>query len=199
MKSLKSYEIIARAVVRLFAPLVEVVIHDLATKKIVFIAGGLSKRVVGDDSLLGDSPMDWSTVDKDVYPKIGWDGRLIKAISLPLYDGDNIVALMCINADVSVFESMRQLSAEILERESAQPEVLFRVDWQERLHVFVHTYLKRHGLALNSLATKEKKKLVRALYDAGVFEEKNAADYVAEVLDMGRATIFNYLREWRCA
>ncbi len=35
------------------------------------------------------------------------------------------------------------------------------------------------------------------LFDIGAFHEKNAADYVANVLNMGRATIFNYLKEFR--
>ena len=29
------------------------------------------------------------------------------------------------------------------------------------------------------------------------FKEKNAADYVAKVLGLGRATVFKYLKEWR--
>jgi predicted transcriptional regulator YheO len=46
------------------------------------------------------------------------------------------------------------------------------------------------------LLNKEKKKaLVVALHREGAFTAKNAANYVADVLDLSRATIYNYLKE----
>ena len=35
------------------------------------------------------------------------------------------------------------------------------------------------------------------LYHQQAFTEKNAADYIATVLGLGRATIFNYSTSWR--
>jgi len=49
----------------------------------------------------------------------------------------------------------------------------------------------------DTLGNKQKKAMVKHLYDNGAFLEKNAADYIAKILNMGRVTVFNYLREWK--
>lgn len=53
---LQSFAPVARAIAELFAPHVEVVIHDAANGKIAFIANAFSKRKVGDESLIESEP-----------------------------------------------------------------------------------------------------------------------------------------------
>lgn len=91
---------------------------------------------------------------------------------------------------------MQELSSALLQIGS-QPQSLFTNDWQEKLHVSIHAYLQNHNLSFDHLSQSDKKTLAKHLFDLGVFHEKNAADYVAKVLGLGRATVFKYLKEWR--
>ena len=96
--SLSTYVPIGNAIVLLLDPLVEVVIHDLDSETICFIAGQLSQRRIGDSSLLDNEAIE-QNLDQMTYPKLNFDGRLIKSISVPV--DENL--LICINCDVSVF------------------------------------------------------------------------------------------------
>jgi len=196
---LTPYTLIARSLVQLLHPLVEVVIHDLPTGTIAFIAGSLSKRQVGDSSLLETTESNWEEqLDEKVYAKLNWDGRLIKSISIPLKEENQTVALMCINCDTTVFHQLKHLTDQFFEpKQTEQPQCLFKNDWQMQIHQFLHQTLADKGLVFHSLTANQKKELVHLLYTQGAFSEKKAADYIANILDMGRATIFNYLREWR--
>ena len=187
---LSSYIPICDAIVRLMDPLVEVAIHDINQNSIVYIHGKLSKRKVGDASLLDTDEL--KHIDQVVYPKVNFDGRLIKSISVLLEEK----WMLCINCDISIFNKMQELSSALLQMGN-QPQSLFTNDWQEKLHVSIHSYLQNHNLSFDHLSQSDKKTLAKHLFDLGAFHEKNAADYVAKVLGLGRATIFKYLKEWR--
>ena len=75
-----------------------------------------------------------------------------------------------------------------------QPEVLFRDDWQERINTFMHRWLQERQLALNTLSRQHRKELVEALYAEGAFNGKSATHYIANVLGLGRATVYKYLQ-----
>lgn len=187
---LSNYIPICDAIVRLMDPLVEIVIHDIAGDSITYINGKLSNRKIGDASLL--DPEGLNSIDQTVYPKVNFDGRLVKSVSVILEDK----YLLCINCDISIFNKMQELSSALLEMGSP-PQSLFTNDWQEKLHVSIHSYLQNHNLSFDHLSQNDKKTLAKHLFDLGAFHEKNAADYVAKVLGLGRATVFKYLKEWR--
>ena len=159
-------------------PLVEVAIHDIETDSIVYIKGSLSNRRVGDPSLLSEEDLD--DMDKVAYPKINFDGRLIKSISVIL-EGR---WLMCINCDISVFSKMQDLSTAMLQISPSQSKFLFSNDWQEKLHITVHDYLQKHNMPFEGLTGASKKNLVKHLFERGAFNEKNAANYVAKILNI---------------
>lgn len=188
-----SYIPLCNAIVLLLDPLVEVVIHDLKAETICFITGNLSKREIGDASLLEQEAIEQG-LEGITYPKINFDGRLIKSISVPIDEN----YLICINCDVSIFSQMQQLSRSLLlSNQATMPESLFKNDWQEKLHHVIHAHLNEKGWLFDSLTQKQKKDVVYYLYQQQAFTEKNAADYIANVLSLGRATVFNYLRSWR--
>ena len=65
------------------------------------------------------------------------------------------------------------------------------------LHITVHDYLQKHNMPFEGLTGASKKNLVKHLFERGAFNEKNAANYVAKILNLGRATVFKYLKELR--
>lgn len=188
---------IARGITQLFSPLAEVVIHDITTKKICHISGALSDRRIGDDSLIDFSPSDLSRVFYENYTKINFDGRLIKSISIPIKEDDEIKAIMCINCDISIFKDMHALSAIMLSTQAEQPKPLFALDWQEEINKAIHAFIKSMRLDFAKLTSSQKKAIAHKLFEAGAFDHKNAAEHIAKSLNMGRATIFNYLKNWR--
>tara|TARA_R110002126_G_scaffold239409_1_gene382641 strand:- start:67050 stop:67637 length:588 start_codon:yes stop_codon:yes gene_type:complete len=193
--SLLSYVPILNAIALLMEPLLEIVVHDLESDSICFIAGQLSKRRVGDASLLDAKELEES-LDHITYPKLNFDGRLIKSISVPVDDK----LLICINCDISIFNQMQQFSeAFIKPRQADIPHSLFKQDWQEKLHCSIHAYLNEKSWSFEGLTLKQKKDVAHYLFQQGAFVEKNAADYIARVLKLGRATMFKYLKSWRAS
>ncbi|MCD8525429.1 MAG: PAS domain-containing protein [Gammaproteobacteria bacterium] len=162
---LSNYISICDAIVRLMDPLVEIVIHDIAGDSITYINGKLSKRKIGEASLL--DPEGLNGIDKIVYPKVNFDGRLIKSVSVML-EGRY---LLCINCDVSIFNKLQALSSTLLQM-AGQPQSLFTNDWQEKLHVSIHSYLQNHHLSFDHLSKNDKKSLTKHLFDLGAFHEK---------------------------
>lgn len=197
MNELESYKPIAEAISLLLFPYAEVVIHDFKTNCMEAIFNNLSKRKIGDESLL--DKMEKFTDPQDVFPpyfKINWDGRKMKSVSSLLRNRIGApIGLLCINLDISKWEQMHKLILTLIESNIEQPDFFFKNDWREKINVYVTTYLKKHGLSLKSLDRKGKRKLLFELRDEGAFETKNAASYVADVLQISRATVYNYLKE----
>ena len=107
--------------------------------------------------------------------------------------------LLCINLNFSVLEQAREALDAFFQisRLVPQPDALFKDDWQERINTFLHAWLQARNLSLRTLKMKEKRALVEALHAEGAFEGRSGADYVANVLNMGRATVYKYLKELR--
>ncbi len=194
---LSQYFAIGEVVSMLFYPHVEVVIHDLQVGRIAAIFNSFSKRKVGDESLLSET----LTQFPDVFPpyaKTNWDGRKLKAITATLKNQKGIpIGLFCINLDVSKWEEMQKFLSEWIGvlPNLEKPEILFEDDWKERINRYVSQYLQTQGISITILAKDRSKKreLVHILHEAGAFKAKNAAAYVAEILGLSRATIYNYL------
>ena len=198
MSSLKEYFPVAQAMTALLHPYAEVVVHDLRTGKIAAIYNNFSKRNVGDESLIEE--LDDYTSLPDVFPvytKINWDGKKLKSSTATLRDkNNNPIGLLCMNLDISKWEEFRHFLDQWLNTQNgeAQPEVLFKDDWREKINLYVSDYLKRQATTLKMLNKEKKQDLIKARHREGAFKAKNAATYVADVLDLSRATIYNYLR-----
>lgn len=197
MSCLNPYFSTAEAISLLFCPYAEVVLHDLNSGLIVAIYNNFSKRKVGDESLLEEIE-DYNEFPNvfPVYLKTNWDGRKIKSISSTLRDQKSkAIGLLCINLDLSKWEECYQFLGNWLSNVTQPPQAeLFKDDWREKINSYVSAYLTREGTTLKLLDKEKKKALVIALHKEGAFKAKNAAHYVADVLDLSRATIYNYLK-----
>lgn len=197
--SLENYKSIAESIALLLYPHAEVVIHELQTQTVVHIANNISKRELGDHSAIAAELNDvQGGAELGPYEKLNWNGQKVRSISTVLRNEQGVAQyMMCINLDVSVLENARAALDAFFQvgRLIAQPQALFRDDWQERINTFIHTWLKARSLSLQTLQMKHKRSLVHALHAEGAFDGRNGADYVANVLNMGRATVYKYLKE----
>ncbi len=195
--ALKSFIPIATAIERLLYPFAEIVIHDIKKNKIVVLYNSFSKRKINDPSSLSEINELLTLGDcTEPYEKMNWDGKKLKSISSLIKDEKgNAVGLFCINLDISKLVFCQELIANFIQDNSVfpQPTPLFKDDWKEKIHHYLHAYLSKHHLNLDSIDKIEKKKLVKHLNDAGAFNGKNAAQYVAQLLKISRATVYNYL------
>ncbi|AZE60613.1 MULTISPECIES: helix-turn-helix transcriptional regulator [Pseudomonas] len=196
---MQNFRGIADAIATLFFPHAEVVLHDLRTQTVDYIANNLSKRSLGDDSSLEDMlDGDISEVNIGPYEKLNWDGQKIRSLSTVLHDHKGRrLAVLCINLNISMFETAKAALDLFLSPSKliAQPDALFRDDWQERINTFLHAWLRERQLSLNLLTRDHKRELVLALHAEGAFKGKSASNYVANVLGMGRATVYKHLKE----
>lgn len=197
MFGLNSYFSTAEAISLLFYPYAEVVLHDLNSGLIAAIYNNFSKRKIGDRSLLEEiKDFDEFPNVFPVYLKTNWDGRKIKSISSTLRDKKGkAIGLLCINLDLSKWDECYQFLGTWLNNLTQPPPVeLFKDDWREKINSYVSAHLAQEGTSLKFLDKEKKKNLVLALHKEGAFKAKNAAHYVADVLGLSRATIYNYLK-----
>lgn len=194
--ALENFRTIADAIATLFYPHAEVVLHDLRTQKVDYIANNLSKREIGDDSSLEDMlSEDVSERNIGPYEKLNWDGQKIRSLSSVLRNADgHPLAVLCINLNISLFENAKAALDLFLSPSKLipQPDSLFRDDWQERINTFLHAWMRERQLSLNLLTRDHKRELVLALHAEGAFKGKSASNYVANVLNMGRATVYKH-------
>lgn len=193
---------VAECFSRLLHPFAEVVVHDLEKDEIEAIYNPFSKREVGDSSYLDrwDFTVDPSETVIGPYEKVNFDGRRLKCISLVLRDEQGrAVGFVCVNMDISVFEGYQSVIQTFLDNNDGTiTEVqsrLFKDDAYEQINGFIQDYCKKACLSLEALKREDKKDLIAALNEAGAFKTKNASAYVSRVLNVSRATVYNYLKE----
>ncbi|GGP25153.1 helix-turn-helix transcriptional regulator [Silvimonas amylolytica] len=195
---LERYRHVADGIATLFFPYAEVVIHHLEDQCIAYLANNLSKRQIGDDSALEEMRQGDAERIMGPYEKLNWDGRRMRSVSMVLFDDEQIaIGVMCINFNIAVFDDMQAALSLFIKGAGviAQPAALFKDDWQERINTFMHGWLAERQLSLNTLSRNHRQALVEALYEEGAFQRKSAADYVANVLGMGRATVYKHVKK----
>ncbi len=195
----KPYIPMIQGVIALFAPFVEVAIHDVTTGKITAIYNNITNRKVGDLSPVTELQLPVSEFPDvfEPYYETNWDGRKIKCTTVTVRDeAKNPVALICFNFDVSVFEDMRLNLKTFLQvkEHTSNPVELYSDNWQVKIDTHILSYISQHKLILGKLTREEKQSVIEELSKHGVFFLKNAAPYVANKLGVSRATIYNYLK-----
>lgn len=196
-KSIKAFLPTAEAIQRLLHPHAEVVVHDIKKNQIVAIYHPFSKRRAGDSSLFTKEE-EMATLEDCVgpYEKINWNGGKLKSVSSVIRDENNqAVGMLCINLDISMLDKLNKLISGFINCDHLipQPTPLFKDDWQERINNYVHSYLSEHHLTLETLGRQEKRNLIEHLYNVGAFIGKNSARYIAQIIKISRATVYNYL------
>lgn len=188
-------------IINLLQPFAEAAIHDLREGKIIALYNNISKRKIGDPSVvteLGVDVKDFPDVF-DPYYKTNWDGRNLKCTSITVRDdAGEPIALVCINFDTTVFEGITlQLDAflRLKNSQALNPVEQYGENWRTQVSDFINDFTTRQNAALTALSKQQKAQLTKQLYAHGLFNYREAAQYIAKVLGVSRATIYNYLKE----
>jgi D-arginine utilization repressor len=197
---LKRHLCYIQGVVDLFYPFVEGALHDLKSGTVVALFNNISKRQVGESTPLRELniPVDRFPDYFPPYYKSNWDGRKLKCISITLRDAKNIpIGLICFNLDVTLFQDIESRFSTLLQLKGVaeNPIELFGEDWQGQIHLQIDRFLNERKLTLHRLNRNQKKDLIQHLYAKGVFNFKNAVPYVADILSVSRASLYNYMKD----
>ncbi|MGV9906102.1 helix-turn-helix transcriptional regulator [Streptomyces sp. NPDC003388] len=200
---IREAEKIAVALGRMFPGLCEVVLHDLRDPRhaIRTIENNLSGRRTGDSAtelgLARIADPDYPGVIQN-YPNRFPDGRPAKSTSIGIKNsaGDYIAAL-CLNLDVSVLSPVTLALSRLVatDAEHREPPLETLRDRNAReLRGAVESLAAERGGTPRSLSRDAKRELVRHLHAEGYFDSRDAAQSIADLLGVSRATVYNYTR-----
>ena len=194
-------EKIAVALGRMFPGLCEVVLHDLRDPRhaIRAIENNLSGRQVGDSAtelgLARIADPEYPSVIQN-YPNRFPDGRPVKSTSIGLKNAaGEYVAALCLNLDVSVLSPVTLALSNLVATETEhreQPLETLRDRNSRELRQTVEELAAERATTPRSLSRQDKKVLVRQLHQDGYFDSRDAAQAIADLLGVSRATVYNY-------
>jgi predicted transcriptional regulator YheO len=197
---LEPYFAIADGLAALLGPFVEAVVHDLKTDCVAHIANPFSPREPGDPSDMKEISFAPDERVIGPYSKINWDGRRLKSISMVLRDpAGTPIGMFCVNADVTEFEAARRTLQALLggNDTGATVDSTFLADWHEKINSFVAAWTAERATTLDRLDRAGRRTLIVALNAIGAFEGRRAPAYVAKMLGISRATVYNELARLR--
>lgn len=196
----KQYEPMIKGVVELFHPLVEAAVHDLKKGEIVALYHNISQRKIGDASPIKELKVDTENFP-DYFPpyyKKNWDGRQLKCTSITIRDEKGkAIGLICFNADTSFAHDAHKLLGQFLEIKGTteNPIEAFGSQCEEQATTIIQSYLEEKHLSLTRMKRGQKRELVQHLYHKGIFNFKNAAPFIAQHLNISRASVYNYINQ----
>lgn len=188
----------AEAVVQLFRPHVEAVIHDIERDVVVRVWNPMSGRAPGDPSLL-DAALLGELAGGGVagpYTQAGLRGAEVSSVSAVIAGGRG---LLCLNFDRSVISSAVAGLRAFAQGVEPRPPGLFERDWREDLNAMVSDWCQERGLRPARLSREDRRRLAAFLDGRGVFEVRRATSHLAAILDVSRATIYATLQSARAA
>ena len=190
---------ICEGIVAWLYPHAEIVLHDLESDTIVRIWNNISRRNIGDASLIEEDVQLSKEADTyGPYEKTNWDGRTLKCVSSVVKDiSGKRIGLLCLNLDISSFNALKGFIESFTLVTSPMPAVLSKNDWREQINEVLNIFLKEKNVTLEALTRSQKIAAIQCLDEHNLFATRNAAQHVANVLGVSRATIYNWLNKAR--
>jgi predicted transcriptional regulator YheO len=195
-------EQIADGIVAIVGPHCEVVIHDFSDLEhsLVHISGNLTGRREGAPiSDLDYVPTDQDDIVENIYNFKGRiAGRELQFSTIWIRDSNGIpIGSFGINIDYSGLNQVQELLNVF--STSSQMAVLQDIsdelpkDLDELITVSIQRVRSQedpHGVS--AMSNEEKKRIVKGLDEQGVFKLRGAVNKIAEMLDISRASVYNY-------
>lgn len=197
---LREAQKIVEALGKTFAPLVEVVLHDLTRPEhaVVAIANNLSGRRVGD----AVTELGLARIGDPAFPEVIQnyanrfpDGRPAKSTSIGLKNGKGeYVAAICLNMDVSMLAAVTAGLGQLMRIDETSPvsETLAPMHAGD-----VRAALEQFAAARNTtpkgLSLAQRREAMRELAASGLLNLRRALSEVAQTLGVARSTVYTYL------
>lgn len=188
-----------------FAPLCEVVLHDLTDPEhaIVQIENNLSGRSVGDSTTEVGLARISDPNFKDVianYSNSFADGRAAKSTSIGLKDkSGKYIAAICMNIDISYLKSISSYLNELTRIDSNTASVSESLTGTPSADVTakILAFSSARNRDPRALTSEEKNEILRQLMEEGELERRGAAEKIAATIGISRSNIYYYLKKAR--
>lgn len=190
----------------------EIVLHnlkDLDSSIIAIKNNHITNRQVGDpatDYVLRmiqqgiDHDEDYSVNYRDISNR---DNQKIKSASLYLRRDDEIVGMICVNTDETLFEELEK-SVNALELllgtyqnnrkdNKVSKETVSRSVEEMADNIILELSVKK-GISINQFKQEDKYDAIQKLYDNGFFLLKGAVPEASKILKISEPTVYRYLQ-----
>jgi predicted transcriptional regulator YheO len=198
---IKSGEVIAE----MFAPYLEVIIHDLQTPEHSIIAifnNHITGRKIGDGtSDIGYKKLEDELPDKIVnYNNQSPSGSDLKSSSLTIRNRDDeIIGSMGLNFDLSSFVNVKEFfeifTKTITLDNLPKREQFFMWSVKDEIQQALNKYIAYNDLQGKVLTRKDKLNVVAFMKKEGDTNKKGAISILSELLAISRPTLYKYMKE----
>jgi predicted transcriptional regulator YheO len=193
---------LAEGIVAVVGPHCEVVVHDFSNLEhsAVVVAGNVSGRKPGapvPDLDFISSKLDSDTPDQLNY-RIKIESRELQSSTIWIRDADGKpVGAVCVNIDYSGLLQARGLLERVIAPARDAPSFVVRdtlaKNLDELIEHSVSAFLRQHDISHIGLMNQEDKlRLMAEIEKNGLFQLRGAAKRLAEMLNVSRASIYNY-------
>ena len=189
----------------MFAPNLEVIIHDLQTPEHSIIAifnNHITGRKIGDGtSDIGYKKLEDELPDKIVnYNNQSPSGSDLKSSSLTIRNRDDeIIGSMGLNFDLSSFVNIKEFLEMFTETFTLdnlpKREEFFMWSVKDEIQQALNKYIASHHLQGKVLNRKDKLNVVFYMKKEGHINKKGAISILSEMLAITRPTLYKYIKE----
>ncbi|ODP35735.1 transcriptional regulator [Pandoraea sp. ISTKB] len=195
---------IVEALGQTFAPLVEVVLHDLTDPDhaIVAIANNLSGREPGD----AVTEMGLARIADPAFPEVIAnyanrfpDGRPAKSTSIGLKNSNGeYVAAICLNMDISMLAAAASSIQQLVNVPNQAPASVSETLSTRRLDditPLITDFAAQRNTTPQGLTLAQRREAIRLLEARGLLDLRHAHAEVARTLGIARSTVYTYLSD----
>lgn len=206
---LEKYKPIADMIVSTFGSNCEVVIHDLnqVQSSLIYIKGSVTGRELGaptTEVILKELRQHGDNVkDKLGYTTRSRDGKFIKtSVSFIRNVEGKVIGFLGINFDITPFTMVNQILSEFSATNDMNhiEEPLtesYAKNIEEVFENIIQSTLAKIEVPINRMSRDDKIFFVQKLDATGGFMIHGAVDRIADLLEVSKQTIYNYLEESR--
>lgn len=208
-KLLQSYIPIADMIVATFGGNCEVVIHDLRNVQasLIYIKGSVTGRELGaptTEVILKELRRHGDDV-KDMLGRTSQtrDGKFLKTSTSFIRNSDGkVIGFLGINFDVTAFSMVNQIISEFsvtkdIDMLGQTVHESYAKNIEEVFENLIKSTLLDIDVPISKMTREDKTFFVKKLDEKGAFLIHGAVERIAEVLDVSKQTIYNYLEKTR--
>ena len=202
---LEHYVKVGEVIAEMFAPNLEVIIHDLQTPEHSIIAifnNHITGRKIGDGtSDIGYKKLEDELPDKIVnYNNQSPSGSDLKSSSLTIRNRDDeIIGSMGLNFDLSSFVNIKEFLEMFTETFTLdnlpKREEFFMWSVKDEIQQALNKFIISNDLQGKVLNRKDKLNVVDHMKKKGHINKKGAISILSELLAITRPTLYKYIKE----
>lgn len=122
-----------------------------------------------------------------------WKGKDRRTFKEAVLDLPSSPFQLRVRLDITLFSSFIASFQSFVQ--PASKEKSAEADWKEQVEQAVATFFKERNTSPAGATRSEKRELVKRLQKGGFLEYKQASQYVSQMLQLSRASFYNYLKE----